>query len=146
MDLIGREKERQWEGLELIASEVSWIKCDMDKFLNLTLSLFNIRFRLLQNFTSRSIMECLGSCLTNKYSEGYPGQRYYSGNQYIDEIERLCQQRALEAFRLDGDRWGVNVQPYSGEWTFISILSAHQGVDSSPDPIFACAPCGLVEK
>ena len=61
-------------------------------------------------------MECLGSCLTNKYSEGYPGQRYYGGNDIIDKIERLCQQRALEAFHLDSDRWGVNVQPYSGEY------------------------------
>ena len=67
-------------------------------------------------------MECLGSCLTNKYSEGYPGQRYYSGNEYIDDIERLCQQRALEAFQLDSDRWGVNVQPYSGEWAFIGVV------------------------
>ena len=75
-----------------------------------------------QNFTSRAVMECLGSCLTNKYSEGYPGQRYYSGNEYIDDIERLCQQRALEAFRLDGGRWGVNVQPYSGEWAFIGVI------------------------
>ena len=59
-------------------------------------------------------MEAIGSCLTNKYSEGYPGQRYYGGNEVIDEIERLCQKRALEAFSLDPANWGVNVQPYSG--------------------------------
>ena len=50
-----------------------------------------------------------GSCLTNKYSEGYPGARYYGGNEYIDEIERLAQDRAREAYRLDKDIWGVNV-------------------------------------
>ena len=54
-------------------------------------------------------MEALGSCLTNKYSEGYPGKRYYGGNEYIDEIESLCQKRALEAFRLNPEEWGVNV-------------------------------------
>ena len=59
-------------------------------------------------------MEAIGSCLTNKYSEGYPGQRYYGGNEVIDEIERLCQKRALQAFDLDPAKWGVNVQPYSG--------------------------------
>lgn len=46
----------------------------------------------------------------DKYSEGYPGARYYGGNEYIDESERLCQQRALEAFRLNPEEWGVNVQ------------------------------------
>lgn len=59
-------------------------------------------------------MECLGSCLTNKYSEGYPNERYYGGNQFIDQIELLAQKRALEAFKLDPKLWGVNVQPYSG--------------------------------
>lgn len=59
-------------------------------------------------------MEALGSCLTNKYSEGVPGKRYYGGNEIIDQIERLCQKRALEAFNLDPQKWGVNVQPYSG--------------------------------
>lgn len=48
--------------------------------------------------------------MQNKYSEGYPGARYYGGNEHIDEAERLCQQRALHAFDLGGDRWGVNVQ------------------------------------
>ena len=60
-------------------------------------------------------MECLGSCLTNKYSEGYPGQRYYGGNEYIDGIETLCRDRSLQAFQLDPAKWGVNVQPLSGE-------------------------------
>lgn len=61
------------------------------------------------------MLEALGSCLNNKYSEGYPGQRYYGGNEVIDEIEILCQKRALEAFHLDPKKWGVNVQPYSGK-------------------------------
>ena len=76
-----------WRGLELIASE---------------------------NFTSRAVMECLGSCMTNKYSEGMPGARYYGGNEFIDQAETLCQDRALEVFGLDPAEWGVNVQPLSG--------------------------------
>jgi len=59
-------------------------------------------------------MEVLGSCLTNKYSEGMPHKRYYGGNEHIDRIETLCQDRALAAFHLDPAGWGVNVQPYSG--------------------------------
>lgn len=86
-DLIEREKRRQRAGIELIASE---------------------------NFTSLAVMEALGSPLTNKYSEGMPGARYYGGNEVIDEIEELCRTRALAAFHLDPARWGVNVQPYSG--------------------------------
>lgn len=46
----------------------------------------------------------------DKYSEGYPGARYYGGNEFIDEAESLCQKRALETFRLDPEEWGVNVQ------------------------------------
>jgi glycine hydroxymethyltransferase len=53
-------------------------------------------------------METLGTCLTNKYSEGYPGRRYYGGNQIIDQVERLTQQRALKAFNC-GQDWNVNV-------------------------------------
>ena len=55
---------------------------------------------LRENFTSSSVRECLGSILTNKYSEGLPNRRYYGGNEYIDEIELLCQKRALNAYRL----------------------------------------------
>jgi len=86
-NIIECEKKRQWAGLELIASE---------------------------NFTSTAVMECLGSCLTNKYAEGLPHKRYYGGNKYIDQVEELCQKRALQAYRLDPEEWGVNVQPYSG--------------------------------
>ena len=77
-----------------------------------------------QNFTSRAVMECLGSCLTNKYSEGYPGQRYYGGNEFIDEIETLCQNRSLKVYGLDPGKWGVNVQPLSGESCLIPSLSS----------------------
>ena len=59
-------------------------------------------------------MEANGSILTNKYSEGLPNARYYGGNEYVDELEILCQKRALQAFHLDPAKWGVNVQPYSG--------------------------------
>merc|ERR1719278_1136510 len=56
----------------------------------------------------------MGSCLHNKYSEGQPGQSYYGGNEYIDQVELLAQKRALALFGLDPSKWGVNVQPYSG--------------------------------
>jgi len=51
--------------------------------------------------------------MSNKYSEGYPGVRYYAGNEFIDQMERLCQKRALEVFGLDSEKWGVNVQSLS---------------------------------
>ena len=86
-DLIEQEKSRQWRSLELIASE---------------------------NFTSRAVLDCLGSALTNKYAEGLPRARYYGGNEIVDQVEELCQKRALEAYKLDPQQWGVNVQPYSG--------------------------------
>ncbi|ESQ34592.1 hypothetical protein EUTSA_v10007136mg [Eutrema salsugineum] len=85
-EFMEKEKQRQFRGIELIASE---------------------------NFVCRAVMEALGSHLTNKYSEGMPGARYYTGNQYIDQIEILCQERALAAFGLHHEKWGVNVQPYS---------------------------------
>jgi glycine/serine hydroxymethyltransferase len=59
-------------------------------------------------------MDALGSHMQNKYSEGYPGARYYGGNEFIDQAELLCQKRALQVFRLDPKEWGVNVQPLSG--------------------------------
>lgn len=67
-----------------------------------------------ENFTSQAVMDLLGSPMQNKYSEGYPGERYYGGNEFIDQSEALCQKRALEAFGLDPELWGVNVQALSG--------------------------------
>ena len=103
--IIQKEKERQWKGLELIPSE---------------------------NFTTRAVMDALGSVMTNKYSEGYPGQRYYGGNEHIDTMERLCQSRALEAFRLSPENWGVNVQSLSGSpsnfQVFTGLLKPHDRI------------------
>ncbi|KAF9198935.1 Serine hydroxymethyltransferase, cytosolic [Haplosporangium sp. Z 27] len=96
-ELIQKEKYRQYSGLELIASE---------------------------NFTSQAVMEANGSALTNKYSEGLPGARYYGGNEYIDLVENLCRKRALEAFDLSPEEWGVNVQPYSGSTANFAALTA----------------------
>lgn len=95
--ILLNENKRQIEGINLIASE---------------------------NITSYSVLECLGSCLQNKYSEGYPGKRYYSGNKYIDEVELLCQRRALELYGLDPNIWGVNVQAYSGSPANLAIYTA----------------------
>jgi glycine hydroxymethyltransferase len=81
--IIDRELERQNTTLQLIASE---------------------------NFTSREVMEATGSVLTNKYAEGYPGKRYYGGNQVIDEAEELARQRACALFGAEH----ANVQPHSG--------------------------------
>ncbi|PKY13833.1 serine hydroxymethyltransferase [Rhizophagus irregularis] len=96
-DLIQKEKYRQFSGLELIASE---------------------------NFTSLAVMEANGSPLTNKYSEGLPGARYYGGNEFIDQVENVCRKRALQAFRLNPEEWGVNVQSYSGSTANFSALTA----------------------
>jgi glycine hydroxymethyltransferase len=95
--LIEKEQDRQDYGLELIASE---------------------------NFTTPEVMEALGSCLTNKYSEGQPGRRYYGGNEFIDEIELLCKKRALETFNVSQEDWGVNVQPYSGSPANFAVFTA----------------------
>merc|ERR1719277_2643193 len=73
---------------------------------------------------SLPVLECMGSCLHNKYSEGQPGQRYYGGNQFIDKVEVLAQKRALELFGLDPTEWGVNVQPYSGSPANFAVYTA----------------------
>ena len=80
---ITDELARQRDGLEMIPSE---------------------------NFTSQAVLQAMGSVLTNKYSEGYPGKRYYGGNQFIDVIERIAQERAKKLFGVPH----ANVQPYSG--------------------------------
>lgn len=69
-------------------------------------------------------MEANGSILTNKYSEGLPGARYYGGNEHIDKLENLCRDRALKAFGLDPAVWGVNVQPYSGSTANFATFTA----------------------
>ncbi|XP_074580802.1 serine hydroxymethyltransferase 4-like, partial [Curcuma longa] len=101
-DLIEHEKRRQSHGIELIASK---------------------------NFTSFAVIEALGSALTNKYSEGMSGNRYYCGNEHIDAIENLCRSRALAAYGLDPSKWGVNAQPYSGSpanfAAYTALLNPH---------------------
>eukprot|EP00899_Mesostigma_viride_P015136 jgi/Mesvir1/23623/Mv18299-RA.1 len=69
-------------------------------------------------------MQAVGSPMCNKYSEGYPGQRYYGGNEFIDMAETLCQKRALEAFGLDPAKWGVNVQSLSGSPSNFQVYTA----------------------
>jgi glycine hydroxymethyltransferase len=77
-----------------------------------------------ENFTSRAVFDALGSPMSNKYSEGYPGARYYGGNQHIDAIELTCQARALKAFSLDSEKWGVNVQCLSGSPANLQVYQA----------------------
>ncbi|KFY07580.1 hypothetical protein V492_07011 [Pseudogymnoascus sp. VKM F-4246] len=82
-----------------------------------------------ENFTSQAVLDALGSVMQNKYSEGYPGARYYGGNEFIDQAEILCQKRALETFGLDPAEWGVNVQPLSGSpanlHAYSAVLNVH---------------------
>lgn len=75
------------------------------------------------NQVSESVLKCLGSCFTNNYSEGYPGKRYYQGQENTDKIERLAIERAKKAFKLSDD-WHVNVQPYSGSPANIEVYNA----------------------
>lgn len=76
-----------------------------------------------ENFASPAALEALGSVLNNKYSEGYPGKRYYAGNAVVDKIELLAQERARQAFGL-GKQWHVNVQPYSGSPANMAVYYA----------------------
>ncbi|XP_062207626.1 serine hydroxymethyltransferase 7-like [Phragmites australis] len=108
--LMERELDRQVRGIELIASE---------------------------NFVCRAVLDALGSHLTNKYSEGLPGARYYGGNQHIDAIEWLCHERALAAFGLDPACWGVNVQPYS---CTSANLAVYTGLLQPKDRIMGLEP------
>lgn len=96
-ELVRKEEKRQQETISLIPSE---------------------------NFASKEVREAMGSVLTNKYSEGYPGKRYYPGNANYDEIEILCQELALKVFKLSPKEWAANVQPYSGSPANLAILFA----------------------
>ena len=91
--LIARELDRQRKGIELIASE---------------------------NFTSAAVIEAMGSCLTNKYAEGYPGKRYYGGCEVVDEIEQLAIDRLKELFGAEY----ANVQPHSGAQANAAVFLA----------------------
>jgi glycine hydroxymethyltransferase len=92
-ELIAKEGERQEHGIELIASE---------------------------NFTSKAVMEAVGSCLTNKYAEGYPGKRYYGGCEVVDEVEQLAIDRIKQVF---GCAY-ANVQPHSGAQANAALMLA----------------------
>ncbi|MGQ0549246.1 MAG: serine hydroxymethyltransferase [Armatimonadota bacterium] len=91
--IMRRERARQRDGVELIPSE---------------------------NYVSAAVLEAMGSILTNKYSEGYPGRRYYGGNEHIDEVERLAQNRAKSLFGVPH----ANVQPYSGSPANLAVYLA----------------------
>ena len=92
-DLIGQEKKRQMQGIELIASE---------------------------NFVSDQVMEAMGSVLTNKYAEGYPGARYYGGCQVIDQVEQLAIDRLCQLYGAEY----ANVQPHSGAQANMAVFQA----------------------
>ncbi len=95
--LIIKEEKREREAINLIASE---------------------------NYVSRGVHEALGSVFTNKYSEGYPGRRYYGGNAVVDELESLAQQRARTLFKLSSKKWSVNVQALSGSPANVAVYTA----------------------
>lgn len=92
-DIIEKERQRQLKGIELIASE---------------------------NFVSEQVMEAMGSCLTNKYAEGYPGKRYYGGCEVVDLSEQLAIDRLKEIFKAE---W-ANVQPHSGAQANMAVFLA----------------------
>ena len=92
-DLIEQENQRQHQGMELIASE---------------------------NFVSEEVMKAMGSCLTNKYAEGYPGKRYYGGCQVVDKVEQLAIDRICKLFGAEY----ANVQPHSGAQANAAVLLA----------------------
>ncbi len=96
-NLIKKEQSRQHDQINLIASE---------------------------NYVSADVLQALGSEYTNKYAEGYPGARYYGGNTYADELELLCQKRALDLFKLDTTEWFVNVQVLSGSPANLAVYAA----------------------
>ncbi len=94
--LIDAEKKRQKKAINLIASE---------------------------NYVSKDVLEALGSELVNKYAEGYPGKRYYGGNEIVDKVENLAIERALKLFGLSSEKWHANVQPLSGSPANLAVYT-----------------------
>ena len=117
-EIIERERQRQLKGIELIASE---------------------------NFVSEQVLQAMGSCLTNKYAEGYPGKRYYGGCEVVDQSETIAIERLKKLFNAE---W-ANVQPHSGAQanaavflavmnpgdTFLGLNLAHGGHLSHGSPV-----------
>lgn len=77
-----------------------------------------------ENYTYPEVREAVGSVLMHKYAEGQPKKRYYQGMSVVDEVELLCEQLALESFKLSPDEWHVNVQPYSGTPANMAVFNA----------------------
>ncbi len=77
-----------------------------------------------ENYVSDDVLKALGSRFTNKYSEGYPGKRYYKGQTYTDKVEELCKERALKLFKLSPEKWAVNVQALSGSPANLAVYLA----------------------
>jgi glycine hydroxymethyltransferase len=77
-----------------------------------------------ENYVSADVLKALGSKFTNKYSEGYPGHRYYKGQTFTDQVEQLCQERALKLFKLNSKDWSVNVQALSGSPANLAVYLA----------------------
>ena len=77
-----------------------------------------------ENYASKDVLGALGSCLTDKYAEGYPGRRYYGGNEIVDKVEVLCKERALSLFGLHESEWAVNAQALSGSPANLAVYLA----------------------
>lgn len=77
-----------------------------------------------ENYVSDDVLRALGSKFTNKYAEGYPGRRYYGGNEIVDKVEELARARALKLFKLSSTQWSANVQPYSGSPANLAVYLA----------------------
>ena len=95
-NLIKKEQQRQKEKLVMISSE---------------------------NYTSKDVREALSSVLTHKYSEGEPGKRYYQGNEFVDEIELLANQRALKLFNLNNKNYHVNCKAVSASIANLAVIT-----------------------